>query len=110
PGLDHGRERDAAAFLAPVLGGLENVLVSGKHFCLLFSLSPFLRGEGRGERKPHTRTKRPLTRLASLASPRKRGEVEEKDANLSFLSWPGLSRPSTSWLEKSKTWMPGPRP
>ena len=25
-------------------------------------------------------------------------------------SWPGLSRPSTSWDYASKTWMPGPRP
>ena len=43
-----------------------------------------------------------------------------KAANLKFdklkpfthveLSWPGLSRPSTTFLSQSKTWMPGTRP
>src|SRR5262245_31338544 len=32
PGLDHGRERDAAPRLAPVLGGLEDVFIAGECF------------------------------------------------------------------------------
>src|SRR5262245_46591101 len=31
PGLDHGRERNTAALLAPVLGGFENIFVACEH-------------------------------------------------------------------------------
>jgi hypothetical protein len=57
-----------------------------------------------------------LGRIESVHGPdslshceRNRIRADRKKQQL-FSSWPGLSRPSTSFVPKAKTWMPGTRP